>query len=109
MKIAVTSQAGSMDALLSERFGRCPYFVIYDTESAKFNVITNIGEQMKGGAGPKAAELVIKEDAQVLLTGKVGNKAKDVLDRANLKVIDGFGEAISVRVALEEYLNNKIK
>ncbi|MBU2472187.1 MAG: hypothetical protein KKF20_07235, partial [Bacteroidetes bacterium] len=33
MKIAVTSTGGSMDVLVSEQFGRCQYFIIYDTET----------------------------------------------------------------------------
>jgi predicted Fe-Mo cluster-binding NifX family protein len=109
MKIAVSANGGSMDAQLNERFGRCPYFVIYDTESNKFTVITNIGEQMQGGAGPKAAELIAKANSEVLITGHVGDKAKDALEIARIKIIDGLDEGKTVKNALEKYLNRNIE
>ena len=33
MKIAITSTGDSQDSKLDERFGRCSFFVVYDTES----------------------------------------------------------------------------
>ena len=107
MKIAVTSTGGSMDALVSERFGRCQYFVVVDSETMKFEAISNLGEQMQSGAGPKAAELIISKGAEVLLTGQVGDKAEEVLKRANIKIVDGFTGNKKVKDALNNYIKTK--
>jgi len=104
-KIAVTSTGGSMDALVSEQFGRCQYFLIVDPQTMKFEAISNLGGQMQSGAGPKAAELIISKGVEVLLTGHVGDKAEEVLKRAGIKIIDGFKGTIKVRDAVTSYLS----
>lgn len=104
MRIAVTSTGGSMDALVSEQFGRCGYFLIVDSETMKFEAVSNLGEQMQSGAGPKAAELIIGKEAEVLLTGRVGDKAGEVLKKGGIKIVDGFKGTIKVIDAVNSYL-----
>ena len=103
--IAITSTGGSMDALVSEQFGRCHYFLIVDSETMKFEAVSNLGEQMQSGAGPKAAELIINKGANVLLTGRVGDKAEEVLKRGGVKIIDGFKGTMKVKDAVKNYLS----
>lgn len=105
MKIAVTSTGGSMDALVSEQFGRCQYFLIIDSETMKFEAVSNLGEQMQSGAGPKAAELIINKGAEVLLTGRVGDKAEEALKRGGVKIVDGLIGTIKVKDAVNNYLS----
>ncbi len=105
MKIAVTSTGGSMEALVSEQFGRCQYFLIVDSETMKFEAISNLGEQMQSGAGPKAAELIINKGAEVLLTGHVGDKAEEVLKKSGIKIVDGYKGTIKVKDAINNYLS----
>ncbi|MBZ0200063.1 MAG: NifB/NifX family molybdenum-iron cluster-binding protein [Ignavibacteriaceae bacterium] len=104
MKIAVSSTGKTMEAKLSEQFGRCQYFIIVETETMKFEAVANVGEQMQSGAGPKAAELIINNGAKVLLTGHVGDKADQALVRGNIKVIDGYTNTIMVKEAVSGYL-----
>jgi predicted Fe-Mo cluster-binding NifX family protein len=105
MIIAVTSTGGSMDALIGEQFGRCQYFLIVDSETMKFEAVSNLGEQMQSGAGPKAAEIIINKGAQVLLTGSVGDKAEEVLKRGGVKIIDGFIGTEKVKDAINNYIS----
>jgi predicted Fe-Mo cluster-binding NifX family protein len=105
MKIAVTSTGGSMDALVSEQFGRCQYFLIVDSETMKFEAVSNLGEQMQSGAGPKAAELIINKGAEVLLTGHVGDKAEEALKKGGIKIVDGFKNSLKVKDAINNYLS----
>ncbi|MFH0735050.1 MAG: NifB/NifX family molybdenum-iron cluster-binding protein [bacterium] len=104
MKIAITSTGGSMDALVSEQFGRCQYFLIVDSETMKFEAVSNLGEQMQSGAGPKAAELIVNSGAEVLLTGHVGDKAEEALNKGKIKIIDGYKGTIKVKDAINNYL-----
>ncbi len=106
MKIAVTSTGGSMESLVNEKFGRCQYFVFVDSDTMKFNAVSNLGEQMQSGAGPKAAELIILNGADALLTGHVGDKALEVLKRGNVKIVDGYDGNTKVKDAVNKYLNS---
>lgn len=105
MKIAITSTGGSMDALVSEQFGRCQYFLVVDSETMKFEAISNLGEQTQSGAGLKATELIINKGAGILLTGRVGDKAEEALKRGGVKIIDGLKGNIKVKDAVNLYLS----
>ena len=39
MKICITSQGKVLDSKIETRFGRSPYFIIYDTNTNDFEVI----------------------------------------------------------------------
>ena len=41
MKIGISSTGTSLESNVDMRFGRCPYFIIYDTESNDFEHIEN--------------------------------------------------------------------
>ena len=41
MKIAITSSGNSPDAIMDSRFGRCKYFVFYDTETGAMEFLPN--------------------------------------------------------------------
>ena len=41
MKVAISSTGKDLNAPLDPRFGRCPYFIIVETEDMTFEVIAN--------------------------------------------------------------------
>jgi len=102
--IAVTSTGNTLDAFVSEKFGRCQYFIIVDPETMKYEAVPNPGEQMPGGAGPKAAEVIISKGVKVLLTGHVGDKAEEALKRGNIKIVDELKENTKVIDAINHHL-----
>jgi len=69
MKIAVSSMSKDLNSMLDVRFGRCNYFVIYDTEEGLVKTIENKGQMSGGGAGIAAAQQIIDEDVDVVITG----------------------------------------
>ena len=42
MKICTSASVNSLDATVDPRFGRCPYFIIVDSETMKFETIPNL-------------------------------------------------------------------
>jgi predicted Fe-Mo cluster-binding NifX family protein len=51
MKVAITSTGNSLESKLDSRFGRCSFFVIYDTESNRLNSFqTRNKENVEGAA-----------------------------------------------------------
>jgi len=105
MKLAVTSTGNSAEAAMCEKFGRCKYFVIYDSETKIYEAISNFAKTMEGGAGPKAAEMMIMKEVEVLLTGHVGDKAEEVLKKAGIEIVTGFSNSFRVKDVVEKYLN----
>lgn len=107
MKICITSQAENLDSALDGRFGRCAYFIIYDTETREFDSIANPYVNESGGAGIKAAELVASKNVSVVLIGNIGPKAFDVLKTANVSIISGLSG--NVKEIIEKYRNKELK
>lgn len=107
MKIAVTSMGNSIDSNLSEQFGRCPYFVIFDTTDNRNTVVENEMKNQQGGVGPQAAGFLIGKDVKVLLTGKVGGNAESALKRGGVETITGFSGNSKVKEVIDEYLTKK--
>jgi predicted Fe-Mo cluster-binding NifX family protein len=105
MLIAVTSSGDSIDSLVNEKFGRCQYFIIVDPDTMKFEAVLNPAEQAQGGAGPKAAEVIINKGVNILLTGHVGDKAEEALLRGNIKIVSGLNSELKVGDAVTNYLS----
>ena len=58
MKICITSSGENLDSPVNPRFGRCPYFLIVDTETREVQPLANTGVQAARGAGIAAAQTV---------------------------------------------------
>ena len=107
MKICVTATASSLDAQIDPRFGRCPYFVIVDSETMKFEAIPNLASGSMSGAGIQAAQAVSSRGVKVLITGNVGPNAFQALSTAGIKIVTGaFG---TVREVIERYKRGELK
>ena len=84
MKIVVSSQGASLDAASSTVFGRCPTFVFVDTDTMEFDAMPNPAMSQGGGAGIQAAQFVVNQGAQAVLSGHLGPNAFDVLNAAGV-------------------------
>ena len=101
MKICVTSVSDSLDAQVDQRFGRCQYFMIIDSDSMQFEPVPNLALASGSGAGIQAAQLVANKKTSVLITGNVGPKAFQALSAAGIKIITGASG--KVRDVVEKY------
>jgi predicted Fe-Mo cluster-binding NifX family protein len=93
-----------MEAKVSERFGRAPYFVIVESDDMSFVPVLNAAENMQGGAGPEAVRQAAANGAKVVLTGELGPNAKTAIEAAGIKGVTGISGTKTVRQAVEEYL-----
>ena len=101
MKIAVSSQGEHLDAPASPVFGRCPTYLFIEPETMEFEAVPNPAMSQGGGAGIQAAQFVVNQGAEAVLSGNLGPNAFDVLQAAN---VPGFlvSEG-TVRQAVEAY------
>lgn len=87
MKIAITSTGNSLESSLDQRFGRCAWFVIYDTETKGIEFIPNPNKEALEGAGPASAQIVASRNVQKIVSGEFGAKIKSLLDSLNIQMI----------------------
>lgn len=107
MKIAISAKGKITDDLLDPRFGRCEYFQIYDTEVKATKIIKNKGIEASGGAGIAAANQIIDENVDVVITGSLGPNAFELIEKAEIKAYKC--DSIAITEALEKYNNNELE
>ena len=107
MKIAVSSQGEHLDAPASPVFGRCPLYLFVETETMEFEAVPNPAMSQGGGAGIQAAQFVVNQGAEAVLSGNLGPNAFDVLQAAS---VPGFlvSEG-TVRQAVEAYKAGQLR
>jgi predicted Fe-Mo cluster-binding NifX family protein len=87
MKVALTSTGNNLESKLDQRFGRCSYFVIYDTETRGMEFIPNPNKEAQEGAGPASVQLVASRDVKKIISGEFGIKIKSLLDSLKIQMI----------------------
>jgi len=101
MKIAVTSTGPTLDDNVEARFGRCPHFLIIDTDTMQYEAIENPNIALGGGAGIQSAQLMSEKGVTTVLTGNCGPNAFNVFGQAGIQVIVGVSGV--VRNAVEQF------
>jgi predicted Fe-Mo cluster-binding NifX family protein len=89
MLIAVTSEGPSLDARIDQRFGRCRYFLIINTDDLGFEAIENQSAALGGGAGIQSAQMIVDRGVARVFTGACGPNAYQVLASAGIEVVTG--------------------
>jgi predicted Fe-Mo cluster-binding NifX family protein len=116
MKICITARTSTtsnidqkelLHSQIDPRFGRCQSFVIIDTESMKMKVIPNTNAQTAHGAGVQAAQTIANQNVKVIITGRVGPNAYEVLSMSGIKIITGASGTIEQ--VIEEYKSGRLQ
>lgn len=103
MKIAMPVENKSMENNVYQSFGRAPYFLIYDLHSKESIYVDNNAAASQGGAGIKAAQIIVDSGAKVLITPRCGENAADVIKSANIKIYKSVVGSINDNIkSLEE-------
>lgn len=100
MKICVPSSGEEINSNVDLRFGRCNYFVIVDSENMNSSSVKNPATSASGGAGIQAAQEIVKNGADVLLTTNIGPNAHDVLSAAGVDVFEIKGNTVEEAVKM---------
>ncbi len=90
MRIAVSATEADYNvAGVDPRFGRCSFFVIYDTETGEWSSFPNPAKDAVGGAAIKAVEFLKSKNVDVVVTGNLGPNATSSLSAAGIRAITG--------------------
>lgn len=99
MKVCVSADAGSLEAQVDPRFGRCQYLVFVDSETLAFEAVRNPASGAASGAGIQAAQTVADHGAQLVLTGNVGPNAFQALSAAGIQIVTGAAGTVREAIA----------
>ena len=89
MKIAIPLDETKTDVCVS--FGRAPYFLFRDAETGTTEIQPNAAAEAPGGAGLKAAQIVVDAGATDLITVRCGENAAEVLHAAEIRIWKSSG------------------
>ena len=106
MKIAVSSQGTSLDAWAGGAFGICSQFLVVDSESLEFVVVSVPPDQIdpsKVSLG--AIRAIANQGAETVITGHIKEICRQAMTNLGIRVIDGIGR-MTVREAVVLYTTN---
>lgn len=106
MKIAIPADEKILNSEVCMSFGRAPYFYIYETLTKMGDFIENEAAKSPGGAGIKAAQIVVDQHADVLITPRCGENAAEVFNASQLQIYKSKNGSITENI--DAYLNNKL-
>ncbi len=107
MKICISSTGKNLDADVDQRFGRCQYFLIIDSDTMQIKTLPNEATLSSGGAGIQAAQIVTKEKVDIVITGNIGPNAFQILQAAGITIFTGAEGTI--HEVLENYKKGNLK
>jgi predicted Fe-Mo cluster-binding NifX family protein len=87
MKIAITSSGSDLKSEVNPRFGRCRYFILFDTDTNKFEAVENTAAQGMGGVGIQSGQIMADKGVETVLSGSCGPNAFQILQAAGIKVV----------------------
>ena len=106
MKIAIPVDEKTLESNVCASFGRTPYFLIYNTETKESVFIDNSAAASTGGAGIKAAQTIVDNKANALLTPRCGQNAADVIESADIKIFKTTSASVKDNIAA--YIDGKL-
>ena len=87
----------SLDGQVNPTFGRCQGFIIAEVEGSEIkshSFAANTAMNSQGGAGIAAAQAVITQGVNAVISGNLGPNAFNVLQQAGVKFYPAQGMAI---------------
>ncbi len=108
MRIAVSCTEESTKKMASPSFGRAPFFYLAESEEYTGYFVPNTqNKQAVQGAGIQSAQTILREEAEVLITGHCGPKAFRVLTEGGVRIFQGEPKR-TVDETLKDFFDNKL-
>jgi predicted Fe-Mo cluster-binding NifX family protein len=103
MIIAIPAEANSLDSATCVSFGRAPYYCLYNTETESSTFMTNLAAESAGGAGIQAAQDLVDQHIETLITFRLGENAAKVLQAAKVGMLKALNLSVADNIsALQE-------
>jgi predicted Fe-Mo cluster-binding NifX family protein len=106
-----SSNEGGLNDMMDSRFGRCKAFTCITLKKKQIQevkIVPNPARDEMGGAGILASQTVFNSGGNDVIVGFLGPNAINSLRSLNLKVYQAPSQNISVKEALNLYLNGEL-
>ncbi len=87
MIIAISTNTNDLDQPVSENFGRCQWFCLYDTDTQNMRFVENIAGSTKQNAGIKTINFLLELNVDAVLSGRFGTITTILLREKNIQII----------------------
>jgi predicted Fe-Mo cluster-binding NifX family protein len=104
MRVAVSTLGTSLDAWAGIPFGICSQFLVVDTETMEFVVVSVPAEQLDPSTvSLYAIRAIANPGAEAVITGAIKDVCKETMHSLGMQVVDNVPR-ITVRQAIERYV-----
>lgn len=86
MKVCITAQGPSLESTFEQHFARAPYFIFYDTRTHTLDAVRNGFVISDTKIGQNAVRLLKMNGLEAVITGKIGENARDLLLGAGISI-----------------------
>ena len=107
MIIVLPTTTSGEKSFISEHFGRCNFFYVYNTDTKMGEVYVNTNKDGNGGVGIKSVEFILKHETDVLITPRVGEKAMNLLSGTVVKLYMSTDKIVKENIA--SFLSGELK
>ena len=90
-KIAIASQGETTDTSVSNRAGRCKYFLMFDKEGQLTEVLENPHRDALFSVGSETADLLAGKGVTLLVASNVGSRMIEALQKKEIAYIEFAG------------------
>lgn len=87
MKIGISAKAPDLEGSVADRFGTAPFLLVVDSETMKFEAVSNPGASSASQAGISGVVLAISNRIDLLITGYISPTAERHLVNNGITVI----------------------
>ena len=86
-KTVITATGNNLDSHFDKRFGRAACYCVYDDATGESTFHKNEMCDANHGAGVRAAEKMVELEAEKIISGDFGPKAKDLLNKFKIQMV----------------------
>ena len=87
MNTIISSTGSNLDSSFDLRFGRAGWFCLLNEATGETTFHENENKDASHGAGTKAVEKIIELGAAKVISGDIGPKAKELLEKFNIQMV----------------------
>lgn len=108
MKLIISAQNSLLESPIDSRFGRSPWLIFINTETKEWKAYQNPGASQSGGAGVAAAQFVVDQAADVVISGDFGPNAARAFQAAQIEMRLFTENVVTVQDAVNHFLANAL-
>ena len=100
MNLVIPVESKSLDAPVCPSFGRCPYYVLLNTQEGTNEFLDNAAASSQGGAGIRASQMLVDRGTNAVITHRCGTNAAQVLNGASIDMYLAQEGTVAENIAL---------